>query len=81
MRSIGRLLIFAIAASFLAGCTGGSEASVSANEEANFKNPPPVDRSKIPANPFETKGPAFIGEPSGATNPSGGTPPPAATGK
>lgn len=68
------LLVASLAVSTL-GCSGGSEASVSADEERMFKNPPPVDRSKIPADAFPHNGPSYVGEPSKG---SGSAPPPAA---
>ncbi|RYG45100.1 hypothetical protein EON79_13405 [bacterium] len=69
-------LLAIVAAGVLAGCNG-NEAAISADEEKMFKNPAPVDRSKIPANPNTHKGPAFIGEPSAG---SGGGGKPAASG-
>lgn len=63
----------------MAGCSAGSQAQVTAEEENMYKHPEAVDRSKIPADVFKTRGPAFIGKPTGATNPSGATPPAAAT--
>ena len=69
------LLILA-ATGVLTGCSQSAETSVSADEEKMFKNPGPIDRSKIPADAHMPKGPAFVGEPTGATKPDGGTPPP-----
>ena len=62
------------------GCSGGETASVSADEEKMFKNPPPVDRSKIPANAFEHKGPSYVGEPSKGSGGSASASRPAAAG-
>lgn len=70
--------LFALAAAALAGCSGGSESHVTADEEKMFKNPGPVDRSKIPSNAFEHAGPSYIGKPSAGSG-AGSAPPPAAT--
>lgn len=67
-------LALLLAAGLLAGCLGG-DATATKDEEEMFKNPKPVERDKVPANVFEHKGPAFIGEPTGATKPSGDKPP------
>ena len=66
-------VILVVLALCLVGCSGG-EAQVSAEDEAKFKKPGKPDLSKIPAN-TKPAGPAFIGEPSGATNGGGGAPP------
>lgn len=68
------LILLPLLAGVLAGCTGGGEASATKSEEEMFKNPGPVDRSKIPAGGGMPKGKAFIGEPSGAMG-SGAKPP------
>lgn len=75
MNTTGRFLCLALFAALLTGCTSG-EASVSKNEEEMFRNKGPVDMSKIPPDAIQTKGPQFIGEPSGATNPNASKPPP-----
>lgn len=65
-----RVVLLAGLGLLLVGC-GSSEASVSKDEEQMFKHPGPVDRSKIPANPFKSNGPAYIGEPTKGTGASG----------
>ena len=74
-----RLSFLAILLSGLGiGCSGTQSASVTPQEEEMFKHPAKVDMSKIPANAFKTKGPMFVGKPTGATHPSGAPTPPAA---
>jgi len=63
----------------IAGCSGGSDASVSAKEQEQFKHPAKVDLSKIPPIDFTRKGPSFIGKPTGATGRPNTVPPPEAT--
>lgn len=78
MKPSGRLILLGLLTAALAGCTG-ADTSVSKSEEEMFRNKGPVDMSKIPEGAIQTKGPQFIGEPSGATNPSGSKPPPQVT--
>lgn len=78
MKPTSRFALFALLVASLAGCTG-SEASVSKAEEEKFRDRGPVDMSKIPPDAIQTKGPQFIGEPSGATNPNASKPPPLTT--
>ncbi|MGV3617282.1 MAG: hypothetical protein ACO1SV_18295 [Fimbriimonas sp.] len=75
MKQACRLLALGLLAAALTGC-GSSEATVTQSEEEMFRNRKPVDMSQIPPDAFKSKGPEFIGEPSGATNPSGSQPPP-----
>ncbi|CAN5606073.1 hypothetical protein BH11ARM2_BH11ARM2_29960 [soil metagenome] len=63
VKSLGLLALVAIG---LAGCSGGSDAATTKTEEDMFKNPGPVDPSKVPAGGGMPKGRAFVGEPSGA---------------
>lgn len=60
-------LAIPLLALLLAGCSSGAAPGVSSGEEEMFKHPAAVDRSKIPANPFQRKGPAFVGQPSQST--------------
>lgn len=78
MKPSVRLMLLGFFAAALAGCTG-SDATVTKSEEEMFRNKGPVDMSKIPEGAIQTKGPQFIGEPSGATNPGGSKPPPQVT--
>lgn len=72
-------VLLALLAVCLAGCNTGAETSVSKSEEEMFRKRGPVDMSKIPPDAIQTKGPQFIGEPSGATNPNASKPPPQVT--
>ncbi len=58
----------------LTGCMSG-DAAVTKDEEELFKNGKVQADKEIPPDAMKPKGPAFIGEPSGATNPSGQKPP------
>lgn len=67
------LVLVAFLAAALAGCSG-SEVAVSKTDEEKYKNPAPFDASKLPANAFDRPGPRFVGQPTGASNPSGAAP-------
>ncbi|CAN5569367.1 hypothetical protein BH11ARM1_BH11ARM1_10230 [soil metagenome] len=71
-------LLLAVVA--VVGCSSGAGTDVTKSDEEKFKNPPPVDRAKADAASKMPKGPAFIGEPTGATNPGGSKPPASVTG-
>lgn len=72
------LALLALLGATIVGCAAGSEPAVSESDEQKFKNPGPVDPNKIPKEAFSSSAPRYVGEPSGASNPSGSTPPPAA---